>query len=268
MPFGPSGITVNGGAAAVFRNSIVDDGCDQFPVYDGDVIGNAYNLERGNTCGFSGTDVSGVDPLLGPLQNNGGPTFTHALPLGSPAIDAGSSALPGSGGTACEANDQRGVSRPQRTRCDIGSVETDPCPPSPLAGCLTSAKSLFLIKDRNADGASAKDKLIWKFIKGDQTSLADFSNPQATASYALCIYGGTSGALVATASVPPSPTLWSPIGTKGYKYKDQSGSQSGIQKIILKSGMSAKSYWERPANSLRVPAPVPNKVRQGSSHRN
>src|SRR2546429_4631710 len=52
-----------------------------------------YNL-IGNTSGatFMGTtahNITGQNPLLGPLQNNGGPTFTHALLVGSPAIDAG-----------------------------------------------------------------------------------------------------------------------------------------------------------------------------------
>jgi hypothetical protein len=54
--------------------------------------------------------------LLGTLRNNGGPTPTHALLWGSPAIDGGSNA-------GCPAADQRGVTRPQRTTCDIGAVE-------------------------------------------------------------------------------------------------------------------------------------------------
>lgn len=50
-------------------------------------------------------NLYGVDPLLGPLQNNGGPTPTHAFLPRSPAIDAGSS-------TDFPATDQRGVARP------------------------------------------------------------------------------------------------------------------------------------------------------------
>ena len=54
-----------------------------------------YNL-IGNTDGSSGwtaTDLLNLDPKLGPLQDNGGPTMTMALLPGSPAIDAGSNAL-------------------------------------------------------------------------------------------------------------------------------------------------------------------------------
>ena len=65
-----------------------------------------------------------ADPLLGPLQNNGGPTDTQALGAGSPAIDAGDPAT-------CSATDQRGVARPQRARCDIGAFEYVPPPPPP-----------------------------------------------------------------------------------------------------------------------------------------
>ena len=50
--------------------------------------------------------------------------FTHALLPGSPAIDAANPAVPGSSSNACEATDQRGVARPQGTRCDIGAFES------------------------------------------------------------------------------------------------------------------------------------------------
>jgi predicted outer membrane repeat protein len=81
-------------------------------VNDGDIGTNLKNLVEDGTCSpeFSG------DPLLGPLANNGGQTQTHALLIGSPAIDTGDI-------TACPATDQRGVPRPQGAGCDIGSYE-------------------------------------------------------------------------------------------------------------------------------------------------
>ena len=67
----------------------------------------------------------GVDPKLAALADNGGATFTRAIGLDSPALDAGDPAMPGIGGTACEASDQRGVGRPQPVggTCDIGAFE-------------------------------------------------------------------------------------------------------------------------------------------------
>ena len=59
-------------------------------------------------------NLIGVDPMLGPLAENGGLTPTHALLAGSPAIDAAG---------ACTGTDQRGVVRPQGTACDMGAFE-------------------------------------------------------------------------------------------------------------------------------------------------
>ena len=70
----------------------------------GTVTSLGYNLSSDDGGGFLNqpTDITNTDPLLGPLQDNGGPTFTHALLPGSPAIDKGFNF---SGST----NDQRGV---------------------------------------------------------------------------------------------------------------------------------------------------------------
>ncbi|MEZ5465530.1 MAG: choice-of-anchor Q domain-containing protein [Lysobacteraceae bacterium] len=62
------------------------------------------------------SNLTDSDPLLGPMQNNGGFTPTLLPAAGSSAIDAGSA------GT-CPAEDQRGVARPQGSGCDIGAVE-------------------------------------------------------------------------------------------------------------------------------------------------
>jgi hypothetical protein len=76
------------------------------PDLSGQLTSSGYNL-IGNTQGGSGfvaTDLLNVNPLLGPLQNNGGPTPTMALLPGSPAINAGTA-------VGAPATDQRGVPR-------------------------------------------------------------------------------------------------------------------------------------------------------------
>jgi hypothetical protein len=75
------------------RNTIVagNTATSDAPDVSGDLGSLGHNLV-GNTTGGSGfdpTDLLNVDPMLGPLQGNGGPTFTHSLLPGSPAIDAG-----------------------------------------------------------------------------------------------------------------------------------------------------------------------------------
>ncbi|MBU0944331.1 MAG: hypothetical protein KJ804_18430 [Proteobacteria bacterium] len=81
------------------------------------VTSNGYNLEDTDTCGFTkSSDLINSDPKLVSLQNNGGPTFTHALQNGSPAIDAGISVL-------LFPSDQRGQKRPCGGGYDIGAYE-------------------------------------------------------------------------------------------------------------------------------------------------
>jgi hypothetical protein len=87
-----------------------------------------------------GTDLTGVDPLLAPLADNGGRSETLALGAASPARDAGNPAIPGSGGLACEFDDQRAVARPLGAVCDIGAFEADLVPtPTPTETPAASA---------------------------------------------------------------------------------------------------------------------------------
>lgn len=77
-------------------------------------------------CVIQGVTTGNIldqSPNLANLADNGGPTQTHALLAGSPALDAGNPAVPGSGGNACEATDQIGANRPLGVACDIGAVE-------------------------------------------------------------------------------------------------------------------------------------------------
>ncbi len=74
------------------------------------------NLLQDDSCNPVASDLINANALIGALADNSGPTLTHALLPGSPAIDAGNNA-------ACSATDQRGVTRPQGAQCDIGSYE-------------------------------------------------------------------------------------------------------------------------------------------------
>jgi hypothetical protein len=103
------------------------DGGGNAPDCDGTLTSGDYNLIQDATgCTLSGTlthVITGTDPLLGPLADNGGETETHALPEGSPAVDSIPAGTNGCG-TAIPA-DQRGVTRPQGTGCDIGAYELE-----------------------------------------------------------------------------------------------------------------------------------------------
>jgi hypothetical protein len=90
------------------------------------VTSTGYNLDSDTSCQLTDpTDLPGTDPLLGPLQDNGGGTLTHALLPGSPAIDAIPSGAHGCGTTVF--GDQRCRARPQPAggACDIGAYEVE-----------------------------------------------------------------------------------------------------------------------------------------------
>jgi hypothetical protein len=81
------------------------------------ITSGGFNVISDGSCNPIASDQSSTDALLEPLADNGGPTLTHALLAGSPAIDAADSAV-------CPATDQRGVARD--AACDVGSFEFVP----------------------------------------------------------------------------------------------------------------------------------------------
>jgi hypothetical protein len=94
-----------------------------------DIYGNvdptsAFNLigtGGGLVTGSSGNQVGVVNPGLGALGDNGGPTQTIALQLGSPALDHGSNAYVAAGTT-----DERGLPRIANGTVDVGAFEAQP----------------------------------------------------------------------------------------------------------------------------------------------
>ena len=108
------GGVVRAGGSATLQNSIV---AANMPTdCSGAVVSLDNNLDSDSSCNLGGAnDLPGVDPLLRPLMNNGGPTETHALLTGSPALNAGNDA-------AAPATDQRGF--PRLGTSDIGAFES------------------------------------------------------------------------------------------------------------------------------------------------
>ena len=105
-------------------NTILKAGASGVNIFNsgGSLITDGYNVCSDNGSGFltGPGDQINTDPMLGPLQDNGGPTFTHALLPGSPAIDAGDPKF-----TPPPYYDQRGPDfwRVRNGRIDSGSFE-------------------------------------------------------------------------------------------------------------------------------------------------
>jgi predicted outer membrane repeat protein len=127
--FDGGGIYIVTGGISVAATIVTDSaGRDCFDGgYEGgsSITDAGYNLDSDGTCGFSGANhsQSGVDPDLGALQANGGPTETQAPGTGSPVLNQIPLGTLGNGIALCPGADQRGTARPQGTECDIGAVE-------------------------------------------------------------------------------------------------------------------------------------------------
>ena len=126
---GGAGIYANDGrvvlVASIVAGNTLSSEPDDIAVGSGGITSQDYNLVGvSSVTAFTGThDQVGADPKLGALADNGGATQTHALLSGSPAIDLGTCTDIGG---ATLSTDQRGVSRPQGSACDIGAFEMEP----------------------------------------------------------------------------------------------------------------------------------------------
>ena len=152
------------------RNTIVANGSHVNCTNTGSLIDGGGNLS------WPDTTCPGLqaDPLLGPLANNGGPTQTHALLTGSPAIGAGAQ-------LNCFAVDQRGFDRRLEDGCDIGSYE---------AGTVLIPPAVTI--NTPTDGAM--------YVLG-QVVTADYSCQAGGAVIASCVGPVPSGSPTDTASV-------------------------------------------------------------------
>lgn len=132
--FSNNSASENGGAIYVtssleLGNTILKAGASSVNIFNngGSFITHGYNISSDDGSGFLNGpgDQINTDPMLGPLQDNGGPTFTHALLPGSPAIDAGDPKF-----IPPPFYDQRGTPfvRVFNGRIDIGSFEVQPTP--------------------------------------------------------------------------------------------------------------------------------------------
>lgn len=176
-------------------NTIVANNTDDGTAPDifGTVNSNGFNLIENTTgatvTGDTATNITGQDPNLGPLQNNGGMTFTHALLPGSPAIDKGNS--------FDLTTDQRGQKRPvdfpsippatDGDDADIGAFEVQASPTAAsvsisgriLAGKRGVARALIYLTDQNGDT---------KTVRTNQLGYYQFEDVAAGENYVLQVF--------------------------------------------------------------------------------
>lgn len=188
------------------RNSVIagsqSQDCDAGNVTS--ISANNNNFIGDGSCAGGAVNLLTGDPMLGPLQNNGGPTLSHAPMPGSPLTDAGDNG-------SCPIADQTGMPRPvdgdgdSVADCDIGSVEfVDVFPP---------IATLTPVPNVTNGGAGSFDVTV-TYDEGDSTvdlgsvGIADISVTPGPLLVDSVAVGGTAESLVVTYTVIPPGGVW------------------------------------------------------------
>lgn len=180
-----TGLSIYG--TLIAGNAVNTQSTDPSPDVDGTFTSLGYNL-IGNNNGLTmtpeqgdliGTQDSPIDPLLASLADNGGPTPTHALLEGSPAINA---ADPNS----AISEDQRGFDRPQAGRADIGAFESAFGPATPPPSGLQVTRMVLVDADTDQDLMVLEDgQTIYLSNLAQHVNLRADTDPETVGSMAF-----------------------------------------------------------------------------------
>ncbi|MFQ5352635.1 MAG: hypothetical protein ACE5D3_06135 [Candidatus Binatia bacterium] len=122
------------------------------------------------------------------------------------------------------------------------------CTAAPVVDCRVAARSTFFA--RNNPTNSERNRIIWRWHKGEGTAVAAFGDPQVATSYSLCVYDSSSGVgSLSLALDVPAGGDWKASGKKRFRYKDKQ------VRLRLKAGAARKSriIFEAKGPSLSMP---------------
>jgi hypothetical protein len=224
------GLDISPGTPTTVRNTIIaQNTCQNFaPDVGGTITSQGYNLIGNNkdativaqTGDQIGTPGAPINPMLGPLQDNGGPTKTHALLSGSSAIEKGDS-----GGSS---TDQRGFARPVDSSIivnvgdgsDIGAYEVQA---DVLPGCADLNR---VVNNNNDSGTDSLRGVIANVCNGTTITFA----PNVRGAINL-----TSGELLLSKSV----TITGPGANLLSVQRDAAGSTSNFRIFNIATNVNA-----------------------------
>lgn len=247
---------------------------------------SAYNLigdgtgltdSSGQTTNQIGTAANPIDPLLGPLADNGGPTHTHALSPGSPAIDQGVK-VDYSASTTHLSTDQRGLIRtadqPSVSNAadgtDIGAYEAlaTPCPAITLSPSTLPNGSVAFSYNQTVSASGGSGPYTFSVTNGflpyglslNQSSGVVSGTPDNHGSFNFTVtardYNGCSGAQAYTVNIifnPPSNLQAESIGASFVKLRWTDNTRHEIGFVIQICGdttcKSGAAYRQAGANA-------------------
>lgn len=218
-------------ARSVISGNTATEGAELYK-YNSSVTAGNWNLfghdGSAGTFGFgaSGSDIVPSQPLaeiLGPLAPNGGPTNTHALAAGSPALDL----VPLSD---CVATDQRGVSRPQGPACDIGAFEREPAQP-PFA-----FNGFFAPVSNNAlNSVKAGQAIPVRFSLGGDKGLDIFDGGYPASQQVACDMSSGTSPLSETVNAGNSRLTYDAASdTYTFVWKTEKGWSTSCRRLVLR----------------------------------
>ncbi|MFI5282274.1 MAG: beta strand repeat-containing protein [Candidatus Dormibacterales bacterium] len=215
---------------SIIANGVGSENCNSNgpPIIDG-----GYNLDSGSSCGFTAAQhsLNNSAPQLGALASNGGVTQTMALPVTSPAANAIPTSVSGCSGST----DQRGISRPQGTGCDIGAFElvpiNDSIPPTVPTGLVApsvTASAVALQWNASTDDTAVTGYTVYRngasvgsTVGATATTYSDASVAASTTySYTVdavdsaALHSAQSAALPVTTQAGPPPPPPPPPGIR------------------------------------------------------
>lgn len=182
----------------IVANNTGGPNCGSFP---GAVNDGGGNLDSGTSCGFGLSSLSNANAALGALADNGGSTQTMMPGAGSAAIDAIDC-------TNAPGTDQRGMSRPQGTKCDIGAIESAP----PLSLNVSDYADFAFYGESPSYIVTLKNDSATDAISGVKISASGSTALDNPGTYWLCTVGDctttkTYGPLNDTATIPANASL-------------------------------------------------------------
>ncbi len=202
-----AGLAGNAGVSARLINTLVADNEPRnFSLAGTPTLQSlGHNLDSDGSSQFAnavngdiiGTEAFPVDARLGKLKWNGGPTKTHALKIGSPAIDGGD--CQDAFGAAL-AVDQRGFPRPQGAACDIGAYENQPptitCPEITTIDCKDDIR--VTVNDPDGDALSVVWNVDGAYVQTNSVS-AEHPPEEETVKLKMSLSSGVHTILVMVA---------------------------------------------------------------------